>query len=185
MRYTTVIDISEIAEIYRNPAAVRVYIHLALNCGYHDYDRDIYTGSIRRLMADLGLSLSATRHAIKVLQAHNLVRLQGGVYVITKYIPSETITPRPKTAKQVAQQAETVRRNEAQQTMEAAHDENRRQLEAIWAQGKSSWMVFYENRQKLAQAGDQEAAKWCERNRQQYEQEAARMKDFNQKNGKK
>lgn len=185
MRYTTVIDISEIDEIYRNPAAVRVYIHLALNCGYHDYDRDIYTGSIRRLMTELGLTLSATRHAIKVLQAHNLVRLQGGVYVITKYIPSETITPRTKTAKQAAMQVEAARRIEAQHTWEAAHDENRRQLEAIWAQGKSSWMVYYESRQKLAQAGDQEAAKWCERNRHQYDQESARMKNFNQKNEKK
>lgn len=184
MRYTTVIDISEIAEIYRNPAAVRVYIHMTLKCGYHDTDRDIYTGSIRRIMADLGLSLSAARHAIKVLQAHHLVRLQGGVYVITKYIPSEVITPRAKTAKQAAQQAETARRIETQQSIEAAHDDNRRQLEAIWAQGKSSWMVFYENRQKLAQAGDQEAAKWCERNHQQYEQEKVRMKEFNAKNRK-
>lgn len=184
MRYTTLIDISEIAEIYRNPSIVRVYIHMTLKCGYHDTDRDIYTGSIRRIMADLGLSLSATRYAIKVLQAHHLVRLQGGVYVVTKYIPSETITPRPKTAKQAAQQAEAVRRNEAQQTREEAHDDNRRQLEAIWAQGKSSWMVFYENRQRLAQSGDQEAAKWCERNRQQYEQEKVRMKEFNAKNRK-
>lgn len=184
MRYTTVIDISEMSDIYRNPAAVRVYIHMALNCGYHDYDRDIYTGSIRRLMADLSLSLSATRHAIKALQHRNLVRLQGGVYVITKYIPSETITPRAKTAKQAAQQEEAARRNEAQRSMETAHDDNRRQLEAIWAQGKSSWMIFYENRQKLAQAGDQEAAKWCERNFLQYEKEKERMKDFNQKKRK-
>lgn len=179
MRYTTVIDISEMADVYRNPAVVRVYIHMTLKCGYHDTDRDIYTGSIRRIMADLGLSLSAARHAIKVLQAHHLVRLQGGVYVITKYIPSEVITPRAKTAKQAAQQAaqqaETARRIETQQSMEAAHDDNRRQLEAIWAQGKSSWMVFYENRQKLAQAGDQEAAKWCERNRQEYERQAKEM----------
>lgn len=178
MRYTTVIDVSEIAEIYRNPTAVRVYIHMTLKCGYHDADRDIYTGSIRRLMADLGLSLSATRHAIKVLQAHHLVRLQGGVYIITKYIPSETIMPRAKTAKRVAQQAETARRIEAQQAIETAHDDNRRQLEAIWAQGKSSWMVFYENRLKLAQAGDQEAARWCERNRTRYDQEARDMKKY-------
>lgn len=175
MRYTTVIDISDIADIYRNPAAVRVYIHMTLKCGYHDTDRDIYTGSIRRIMADLGLSLSATRHAIKVLQSHNLVRLQGGVYIITKYIPSETITPRAKTAKQAAQRAEAQRREAIQAAQEDTYERQRREREALQAQGKNSWMVYYESKAKLAQDGDADAARWCERNRQEYERQAKEM----------
>lgn len=60
MRYTTIVDISEYASLYRNHNARLVYLHLALRSGYHDNDRDLIDVSVRRL-ADAVASLSARR----------------------------------------------------------------------------------------------------------------------------
>ena len=68
MRYTTIIDISEIPRLYNNNNAVRLYLHFALKCGYHDHDRDMITVSIRQLSRTLHMTIAATRHALHVAQ---------------------------------------------------------------------------------------------------------------------
>lgn len=94
MRYTTVIDISEFQQVYKNHNARLVYFHLALKSGYHDSDRDKVNVSIRRLAADCGLSVSALRHAVSLLERNGLVKRQDGVWHVLKWVVQEIPTPR-------------------------------------------------------------------------------------------
>lgn len=83
MRYTTVIDISQIKEVYRSINVRLVYLHLALRCGYHDDDRDKVNSSIRSLAADAGVTVSAARHALAQLLKNGLLeKRQDGLYVV-------------------------------------------------------------------------------------------------------
>ena len=68
MRYTTVIDISDYRHIYKSANCRLVYLHLVLKAGYHDDDRDIVDVSIRNLAMRVGISVSATRHALRMLE---------------------------------------------------------------------------------------------------------------------
>ena len=77
MRYTTIIDISQMGEIYRNQNVRLIYLHLALRSGYHDDDRDLTDISLRRLSMEAGLTVSATRHAIRILTKAGLLKRQG------------------------------------------------------------------------------------------------------------
>lgn len=102
MRYTTVIDISEFPQTYRNHNARLLYLHMALKAGYHDTDRDILDASIRRLAADVGLTVSATRHALGTLQKDGLASRQGDRWRVLKWVVIDPPTPRkqPKKAAQ-------------------------------------------------------------------------------------
>ena len=106
MRYTTVIDISEINSLYRNKNAVLLYFHLCLKAGYQDDNRDFVDTSIRRLSADLDMSISAVRNALRRLQEYKLVILAEGKITVKKWLMSETPTARPKNARQAKQQQE-------------------------------------------------------------------------------
>lgn len=86
MRYTTVIDVTEIPDIWRNPNCTRLYFYMAMRCGYHDNDRDRLCISIRNLAYAAGLSLSACRHALKVLQKFGLVSPMGEYYLVKKFL---------------------------------------------------------------------------------------------------
>lgn len=97
MRYTTVIDITECPPVYRNRHAREVYIHIALTAGYHDDDRDQVKISIRRLAAELGISVSACRHALGVLTKYKLVSRQRGRLFVRKWVSERAITPREQT----------------------------------------------------------------------------------------
>lgn len=107
MRYTTVIDISEIPAIYRNSNARLVYLHLALRSGYHDDDRDLVTISIRRLAVDVGLTVSATRHALGQLTAAHLLEKREQSWYVKKWIIQEIPTPRTQKAIKKAAGQET------------------------------------------------------------------------------
>lgn len=97
MRYTTVIDISEAPEVYRNINARLLYFHMSLKAGWHDSDRDRLTASIRMLAADSGLTVSATRHAIrKLMEASLLKREEDGRWYVKKWHLDTPPTPRPK-----------------------------------------------------------------------------------------
>lgn len=96
MRYTTLIDITEQPDVYRNVHARLLYLHLALKSGYHDNDRDLISISIRRLAMDAGLTVSATRHALRVLGAAGLISREGDKLRILKWIAAPMPTPRPK-----------------------------------------------------------------------------------------
>lgn len=96
MRYTTVIDITELPSVYRNIHARLLYLHMALKAGYHDEDRDRLAISIRNLAYACGLSLSATRHALKVLQDAELIKREGATWYVKKWFADSPPTPRPK-----------------------------------------------------------------------------------------
>lgn len=113
MRYTTIIDVSAIPELYRNRNATFLYLHLCLKSGYHDYNRDAYKRSIRGLALETDLSVSAVRHSIKVLTRYKLITQKNGVWLVRKYIQDQTITPRKK--KQSAKEQELVEERLRQQ----------------------------------------------------------------------
>lgn len=168
MRYTTVIDISEYPAIYKNHNARLVYLHMALKSGYHDTDRDLIDISIRRLAMAVGLTVSATRHALAQLERAQLVTKQGPVYKVKKWIIQEPITSRPKTARQQqAIEAEAARRIEQEKRAreEAIERERREQLDV---QGKTSFMVYYESLQEKAMQGDLEAIRLVEKHKAAY-----------------
>lgn len=94
MRYTTVIDVTEIADIWRNPNISRLYFYMAMKCGFHDNDRDLIKISLRVLAGQTGLTLSACRHAVKVLQAHGLLTIENEKFRVTKFILDKKPTSR-------------------------------------------------------------------------------------------
>lgn len=169
MRYTTVIDISEIPTVYRNHNARLLYIHLCLKAGYHDNDRDIVSLSVRQMSAQTGLTVSAVRNALKTLENAKLIARQGTVLYVRKWIAEQSITARPKTARQQAQISAEVQRRKEQEQRDLQLEIEKKQREDLEATGKSYFMVYYESLQKRAEAGDAEAAVLLQRHRKTYE----------------
>lgn len=102
MRYTTIIDISEMPDLYRNLNTRAVYLHLVLKSGYHDNDRDKSTLSIRRLAADSGLTVSAVRNALQQLEKASMIeRASDGTTTVRKWILETKPTPRTKASASV------------------------------------------------------------------------------------
>ena len=99
MRYTTIIDIREFPQIYRNNHAKLVYLHLVLISGYHDEDRDRTPISIRQICYDTGLSLSAVRHSLKVLISAGLLSRSGITWTVKKFVLEKQISPRIRSEK--------------------------------------------------------------------------------------
>lgn len=176
MRYTTIIDITDQASIYRNQNARLVYLHMVLRSGYHDNDRDLLDMSIRRLAAETGLSVSAVRHALELLTRAQLITRQGTMWFIRKWVVNEAISNRPQNKRQAARTATAVDY--------AAMEEQRRQEEAverarraqIEATGKTSFMLWYESQQRLAAAGDTDAQEKVKKHRSTYEEHARAQK---------
>lgn len=98
MRYTTVIDISEIPEVYRCLNCRLLYIHMSLKCGYHDADRDLIRVSVRNLAYRVGLTVSATRHALRILERSKLLTREGDSWRVTKWVEPAEIHRRPTKA---------------------------------------------------------------------------------------
>lgn len=122
MRYTTCIDLTEIPDVWRNPNAVRLYYFMAMKCGYHDNDRDVLKISLRNLAYMAGLTLSATRHAIKVLLTHGLLTYVNDSFVVKKFLLDQTITPRSSNKKTQA----AITREQEQLALERKLDDERR-----------------------------------------------------------
>lgn len=176
MRYTTIIDITEQPAVYRNHNARLVYLHMVLKSGWHDNDRDIIEISIRSLAAAVGLTVSAVRHAMVVLERAGMIKKQGTVWTVRKWIIEETPTPRPRTKQQQRQLDAMAERRKAEQIRD-----QERELEAIerlknFDEGKSSFMLFYEDQVKRAEAGDIDAKRSVERNRAAYLKQVEQMK---------
>lgn len=170
MRYTTVIDIREIPEVYRNPNVRLLYLHLALLAGYHDQDKDLVRISVRNLAASAGLTVSATRHAINILVKWKLLRAKGSVYRVRKYVEEGTITPRAKTKKAAEQAAAAKIEAAAAAAREELRQQSKDDLEAIYKTGKTPFMAWYESKMAAAAAGDADAQRIVEEKRAQYEQ---------------
>lgn len=125
MRYTTVIDISEMPEVYRNTTARLIYVHMSLKAGYHDSDRDLVNVSIRRLSADVGVTVSATRHALHLLVRSGLLVKEGQLWRIKKWVEEQTITTRAKTKREMMDQIQRLERQKQQAVLEIAHQEHK------------------------------------------------------------
>lgn len=96
MRYTTIIDISEIEPVYRNPNTRLVYLHLCLKSGYRTDDRDRIRISIRRLAWEVGITAAAARYALRQLEGAQLISYtEGGTFEVVKFIVPEPYAKRP------------------------------------------------------------------------------------------
>lgn len=164
MRYTTIIDIRDQPLVYKNVNCRLVYMHLALRAGYHDNDRDVCNVSLRTLAAEVGITLSACRHALAVLTKAKLVARQGTLLIVRKWTIEGPITPRAKTAKQHKQQlaaAQAVAIQEQRHRQRQAADEHFRQQ---YTDGPTAFRIYYEEMCKKAAAGDLEAQAFVKNN---------------------
>lgn len=166
MRYTTIIDITEQPDIYRNPAARLLYLHLVLKSGYHDDDRDTINTSIRRISAETGITVSATRHALSLLEAAGLVSRNGSRWQIVKWVMTKEITSRPKLGSRTRDAEAAAERERQQRTLELMYrkknqEEQQREL-----------VVTYERFLAAERAGTigSTGRNFLERNKDQYEQ---------------
>lgn len=124
MRYTTVIDIAEISEVYKNATARLIYLHMSLKAGYHDADRDLVKLSIRRLSADVGVTVSATRHALHQLERVGLLTREGELWRVKKWVEEQQITTRAKTKREMQEQIQRLERQRQQVILEQQHQEH-------------------------------------------------------------
>lgn len=139
MRYTTVIDITDFPQIYRNTHARLVYIHMALKAGYHDDDRDICRLSIRSLAADVGITVSATRNALQQLEKSGLISKSSDCWIVKKWVLQESATPRTqKTASNKdSKLSAEIRKNDqeqeerARQIMDWVRSSSREQIQEL------------------------------------------------------
>lgn len=164
MRYTTVIDISEIPEIYRNKNVCRLYFHLCLKAGYHDDDRDDVKLSIRGMAYGTGLSLSATRNAIQQLKKYGLLEQQNGGMKVRKFIVEAPISKRARKRKEI---------DTGTAIRDAMQEESTTRIKAG---EKTSWMVMYEMKMKAARAGDNAAQKFVQDKADFYKQQCEMIK---------
>lgn len=125
MRYTTVIDITEIPLIRRSKNAQLLYLYMALKAGWHDDDRDCLDASIRSLAKDAGLTVSATRHALGQLLKTQLISRQGATWKVTKWTCLEPPTPRQKPTVQKSSHDSTITRLMDEQERKIQEYQNR------------------------------------------------------------
>lgn len=176
MRYTTIIDITEQPAVYRNINVRLLYLHLCLRCGYHDHDRDIYDRSLRSMAVDAGLTLSAVRHALHILEQAQLVLKVGGVWQVRKYIQTASPTPRPKTKRQQVDSDIAKEREQANQERERQAEIERQRREQMHASGTNDFITYYEQKMRDAAAGDIDAQRAVERHRAAYERMKSKSK---------
>lgn len=175
---------TEQATLYRNHNARLVYLHLALKAGFHDHDRDLYDCSIRRLAMEIGLSLGAVRHALAQLQKHKLIERQGNLWLVRKFVPQQTITPRARTERQQKKLDQLAEARREQEQRELQLEVERRQRDQNWSQGKTNYMVYYEQQLKLAAAGDEKAQRIVRQGEATYKAHQAQMTQQQKQQGK-
>lgn len=181
MRYTTIIDLTTLPQVYRNTNCRLLYYHMACKAGYHDNDRDLCMQSIRTLAADTGLTVAAVRHALAVLTKHGLLARQGQFWVVKKWVMEQPISKRARTATEQKATTAAHEREAAQRQMEKEMEQNRRKREAAERTGKTPYMLYYEDQVRKAAAGDAEAAEIVRKNKATYEQHKANMAEQQKK----
>lgn len=158
MRYTTIVDISEFPTIYRNTNARLVYLHLVLKSGYHDNDRDLVALSLRRIAAEVGLTLSATRHAISQLEKAQLLNRQGPVWFVKKFVLEKSITPRAKSEKKLKEAEIRERERAIKEEQELREKEEIRKVKEMKKAGRNPLFEMVKELMRKAENGDLEAA---------------------------
>lgn len=133
MRYTTIIDISTIPQVYGNITTRCLYFHMCLKCGYTDEDRDLYTTSLRNTANELGVTLSALRNSLSILAKVGLIEPCKNGYKVKKYLTKVSITPRAKTeAEEKKREAKAVEIEE-QEKRRQEYDDNVKRIRAAEA----------------------------------------------------
>lgn len=176
MRYTTIVDISEFPTIYRNVNARLVYLHLVLKSGYHDNDRDLVELSLRRIAAEVGLTLSATRHAIGQLEKAQLLTRQGPVWFVKKFVLDKSITPRVRSEKKLKEAEIKERERIIKEEQEQREKEEIRKVKEMKKAGKNPLFEMVKELMKKAANGDAEAAESLTRYKPIVNQINAQMK---------
>lgn len=169
MRYTTIIDISEYPTLYRNATVRLVYLHMVLRSGYHDNDRDLIDTSIRRLSLETGCTVAAVRHALRVLEQSQIIRKQGTLWQVRKFVVEQPITSRAKTKKAADQARIRAQEDAEREAREAARAAEEKKRSAEIAAGRHPYIVYYEEQMRKAADGDPEAAAVVRNNKQMYD----------------
>ncbi len=158
MRYTTIIDIREFPQIYRNNHAKLVYLHLVLISGYHDEDRDQTPVSIRQICYDTGLSLSAVRHSLKVLISAGLLSRNGIIWTVKKFVLDKPISPRIRSEKKRSAAENLERERIIKEEQNQREKEEKRKYQEEIKAGKNPLKEMVKDLMKRAQNGDEEAS---------------------------
>lgn len=122
MRYTTIIDITDIPQVYNNINATRLYLHLSLTCGFTADDMDTIRISYRQLASQLNITLSAVRHSLNLLIRYHLITIEGNIITVRKYLPKAEYKDRPKTQQEFKDQEY---RKKVKAEFEIAMEENK------------------------------------------------------------
>lgn len=165
------IDITEIPSVYRNINTRLLYLHMAMKAGYHAEDLDLMGGSLRQLAAGTGLTFSAVRHGLKILEQAGLLERVGDAWRVKKWLPSAPGAKRAKSIAEEQQRATAEALRQEQERAEQQREEDKRRLLAIWAVGSNAWLEMYANKQRAAEGGDAAAAAFCEREKARAERE--------------
>lgn len=163
MRYTTIIDITDIPQVYNNINATRIYLHLCLTCGFTADDMDTIRISYRQLAAILNMTLSAVRHSLSLLNRYHLITIEDNIISVRKYLPKASYKDRPKTQQEYKdeQYRKKVKadfeksREEAKNFEEEQEQEQQRKKEQIEA-----FCIHYREMQERADNGDLEAQQY-------------------------
>lgn len=167
MRYTTIIDLRDYRKAYANTNVRLLYLHMALVAGYHVDDRDICKLSLRQLAADVGLTLSAVRHALKVLEGIGMVARQGDAWHVTKFAMPKEVATRPRGGKLTHGYSDDAWRIINYQPDN--YDERKR-FEQMLKQQHKTWLMWtYEQLYRLWQQGDKTTDKYLRANAKEYQ----------------
>lgn len=168
MRYTTIIDLSEFPAVYRNKNVRLVYLHLVLKSGYHDNDRDLIDISIRNLAWAVDLSVSATRHALHILEQARMIKRAGPLWHVRKFIIEQEITPRAKTQKESKKKAAAAAESAKNQALTIQLDQERERRQNLQENNTSDFIIYYEDVVRRAKAGDVDAQETARRRHDMY-----------------
>lgn len=138
MRYTTIIDITEMPAVYRNGHARDLYLYMVLKSGYHNEDRDQLRKSIRSLAIDTGMSISAVRHALRVLVNNGLLVPMPGGYLVTKFVIEKKITRRAQNMTDQQLQERARERALEQERRDREYEERVKNRDRNFEEGKAT-----------------------------------------------
>lgn len=172
MRYTTVIDLRDFPQLYKNQNVRVLYLHMALAAGYHVDNLDLVRCSLRQLAEGAGLTLSAVRHGLKVLTAAGMLQPIEGGWMVKKWLQLETA----KRPKNTAEGQATAEREAAQERLNQDQNETKLRQLHDWAHGATQLTRIYDEKRAAAAAGDAEAADFCARNAARAEQQRAAVR---------
>lgn len=163
MRYTTIIDITDIPQVYNNINATRVYLHLCLTCGFTADDMDTIRISYRQLAAQLSITLSAVRHSINLLLKYHLITIEDNIISVRKHLPKAEYKDRPKTQQEFKdeQYRKKVKADFDKAMVENKHyEENKEKEEQERIARIRAFCTHYREMEQKVEQGDLEAQQY-------------------------